>query len=722
MTNPSATSSAIRYDRDDAGIVTLTLDAPGRSANTMDAVFRTSLADTVKRLAKEHEQVTGIIITSAKKTFFAGGDLNELIQITPENAAEFAAGGNEMKGHLRAIETLGVPVVAAINGTALGGGWEIALACHRRICLTDPKIKLGLPEVTLGLLPGGGGVVRTVRMIGLAAALPLLTEGKQLRPEQAHQAGLVHELVDSAEQMLEQAKAWIAENPTSAQPFDAKGYVIPGGTIREAGMMMAAIPAMLTKKTHGTMPAPQAIISAAVESMQVDIDTALRIETAYLAELAAGQVAKNMIGAFFFQLNEINGGGSRPKVPEKRTPKRIGVIGAGMMGAGIAHVASTRGIEVVLVDATGEAAERGKQHGAGILDAKVAKGRLAQDKRDATLALVTTADDVAAVSSCDLVIEAVFEDRGVKAEVHAHVAKAAPEATIASNTSTLPITGLAEAVPDPSKFVGMHFFSPVHRMPLVELIRGAKTSDEALAFAFDTVLALGKTPIVVNDSRGFFTSRVFGTFTNEGQAMLGEGIPAARIENEALKAGMPVGPLAISDEVSMTLMVAIRTQTLADLAETGESGGLAAEHPAFAVTDRMVDEFQRPGKAKGAGFYDYPEQGGKRLWPGLAENFGKAGGGDELSSQDIRDRFLFVEALESVRCMEEGVITSVADANIGSIFGIGYAPWTGGVLQFLNGYGLPQAVARAEELAARFGERFAPPELLVRKAAVGETF
>ena len=721
MSNPSA----ITYDRDDAGIVTLTLDAPGRSANTMDAVFRTSLADTVKRLAEEHDQVTGIVVTSAKKTFFAGGDLNELIKITPENAAEFAAGGNEMKGHLRAIETLGVPVVAAINGTALGGGWEIALACHRRICLNNPKIKLGLPEVTLGLLPGGGGVVRTVRLLGLAAALPLLTEGKQLGPEQAQQAGLVHELADSPEQMLARAKAWIAENPTSAQPFDAKGYVIPGGTIREAGMMMAAIPAMLTKKTHGTMPAPKAIMSAAVESMQVDIDTALRIETAYLAELAAGQVAKNMIGAFFFQLNEINGGGSRPKGPGKRTPKRIGVIGAGMMGAGIAHVASTRGIEVVLVDATAEAAERGKSHGAGILDGLVAKGRLAQDKRDATLALITTADDVSAVAGCDLVIEAVFEDRGVKAEVHTNVAKVAPDATIASNTSTLPITGLAEAVPDPARFVGMHFFSPVHRMPLVELIRGAKTSDEALAFAFDTVLALGKTPIVVNDSRGFFTSRVFGTFTNEGQAMLGEGVPAARIENEALKAGMPVGPLAISDEVSMTLMVAIRKQTLADLAESGEdgiTGTLGQDHPAFAVTDRMVEEFHRPGKAKGAGFYDYPEQGSKRLWPGLTENFGQDDGGAELSGQDIRDRYLFVEALESVRCLEEGVITSIADANIGSIFGIGYAPWTGGVIQFLNGYGLPQAVARARELAARFGDRFTPPALLVQKAEAGETF
>jgi len=718
----TASASAITYDRDDAGIVTLTLDAPGRSANTMDGVFRSSLADTVKRLAEEHEHVIGIIITSAKKTFFAGGDLNELIQITPENPAEFAAGGNEMKGHLRAIETLGVPVVAAINGTALGGGWEIALACHRRICLNNPKIKLGLPEVTLGLLPGGGGVVRTVRMIGLAAALPLLTEGRQLRPEQALNAGLLHELADDPVQMLAQAKAWITENPASAQPFDAKGYVIPGGTIREAGMMMAAIPAMLTKKTHGTMPAPQAIISAAVESMQVDVDTALRIETAYLAELAAGQVAKNMIGAFFFQLNEINGGGSRPTGPEKRTPKRMGVIGAGMMGAGIAHVASTRGTEVVLIDATTEAAERGKSHGADILDGLVAKGRMTQDKRDATLALVTTGADVSAVAECDLVIEAVFEDRGVKAGVHSGAVKAAPDATIASNTSTLPITGLAEAVPDPSKFVGMHFFSPVHRMPLVELIRGAKTSDETLAFAFDTVLALGKTPIVVNDSRGFFTSRVFGTFTNEGQAMLGEGIPAARIENEALKAGMPIGPLAISDEVSMTLMVAIRKQTLADLAESGESGGMAADHPAFAVTDRMVDEFQRPGKAKGAGFYDYPEQGGKRLWAGLAEKFGRDGGGDALSSQDIRDRFLFVEALESVRCMEEGVITSVADANIGSIFGIGYAPWTGGVIQFLNAYGLPQAVARAEELAARFGERFAPPALLVHKAQTGEKF
>ncbi|WP_127782153.1 3-hydroxyacyl-CoA dehydrogenase NAD-binding domain-containing protein [Rhodococcus sp. X156] len=715
-------SSAITYDRDADGVVTLTLDAPGRSANTMDALFRSSLKETVERLTAEREQVTGIVITSAKKTFFAGGDLNELIKVTPETAQDFAAGGNEMKGHLRAIETMGVPVVAAINGAALGGGWEIALSCHRRIAVNNPKIKLGLPEVTLGLLPGGGGVVRTVRLIGLAAALPLLTEGRQLTPEKAQQAGLLHELVETPDELLTAAKAWIKDNPTSAQPFDAKGYQIPGGSVRDAGMMMAAIPAMLRKKTHGTQPAPEAIVSAAVESMNVDVDTALRVETAYLAELAAGQISKNMISAFFFQLNQINGGGSRPDGPAKRTPTKIGVIGAGMMGAGIAHVASTRGIEVVLVDASLEAAERGKKHGADILDAKVAKGRLAQDKRDATLALVTPVDDAAQVAGCDLVIEAVFEDRKVKAEVHNKVAAAAPEATIASNTSTLPITGLASAVPDPAKFVGMHFFSPVHKMQLVELIRGEKTSDETLAFAFDTVLALGKTPIVVNDARGFFTSRVFGTFTSEGQALLGEGVPAARIETEALKAGMPVGPLAVSDEVSMTLMLAIRKQTLADIAETGDSSGMSADHPGFAVTDKMVNEFNRPGKAKGAGFYDYPESGGKRLWPGLAENFGKADGGAELTGQDIRDRFLFAEALESVRCVEEGVIDSVADANIGSIFGIGYAPWTGGVLQFLNGYGLPQAVERAKELAERFGERFAPPALLVAKAEAGEQF
>ncbi|BCR24274.1 3-hydroxyacyl-CoA dehydrogenase NAD-binding domain-containing protein [Aquipseudomonas alcaligenes] len=713
-------TDAIRYEKGQDNIVVLTIDMPGQSANTMNAVYRESMGQTVARLEAEKDSIAGVIITSAKKTFFAGGDLNELIKVTKADAKPFYDMILNIKGQLRRLETLGKPVVAAINGAALGGGWEICLACHHRIALDNSSVQLGLPEVTLGLLPGGGGVVRMVRLLGLEKALPYLAEGKKVRPDAALKAGLIHDIAATPEEMLAKARAWIAANPAAVQPWDAKGYKIPGGTpsTPAVAQMLAIAPSVLRDKTKGCFPAPEKIMCAAVEGAQVDFDTAQIIEARYFTELTTGQVAKNMIGTFWFQLNEINAGSSRPQGIPQYVTKKVGVLGAGMMGAGIAYVSAAAGIEVVLKDVSIEAAEKGKAYSAKLLDKKVSRGHMTADKRDAFLARIKPTASDADLEGCDLIIEAVFEDRGLKAKVNAAAEAAAlPEAVIASNTSTLPITGLATAVQKQDKFIGLHFFSPVDKMPLVEIIKGAKTSDETLARGFDYVLQIKKTPIVVEDSRGFFTSRVFGTFTNEGIAMLGEGVSAAMIENEARKAGMPVGPLAISDEVSMSLMDHIRKQTVADLAAEGKS---IAEHPAFAVIDLMLKEYKRPGKAAGGGFYEYPEGGKKHLWPELKARFEKADA--QISQEDVRDRILFIQAIETVRCVEEGVLKSVADANIGSIFGIGFAAWTGGALQFINQYGVKDFVARAQYLAEQYGERFLPPALLLEKAAKGEGF
>jgi 3-hydroxyacyl-CoA dehydrogenase/enoyl-CoA hydratase/3-hydroxybutyryl-CoA epimerase len=625
-----------------------------------------------------------------------------------------------IKGQLRRLETLGKPVVAAINGAALGGGWEICLACHRRIALDSSRVQLGLPEVTLGLLPGGGGVVRMVRLLGLEKALPYLLEGKKVRPDAALKAGLIHELASDKDDLLAKARAWILANPNAVQPWDEKSYKIPGGTPASPNVaqMLAIAPSILRDKTKGCFPAPEKIMCAAVEGAQVDFDTAQIIEARYFTELATGQVAKNMIGTFWFQLNQINAGGSRPQGVAPYVTRKVGVLGAGMMGAGIAYVSAVAGIEVVLKDVSQEAAEKGKRYSAKLLEKKVGRGQMSADKRDAILARIRASDKDADFAGCDLIIEAVFEDRDLKANVTAAAERVAlVDALIASNTSTLPITGLATAVQKQDRFIGLHFFSPVDKMPLVEIIRGERTSAESLARGFDYVMQINKTPIVVNDRRGFFTSRVFGTFTNEGIAMLGEGVSAAMIENEARKAGMPVGPLAISDEVSLSLMSHIRQQTLKDLAEEGKS---IAQHPAFAVIELMLNEYKRPGKAAGAGFYEYPAGGKKHLWPQLKTRFEKPEA--QISQQDVRDRILFIQAIETVRCVEEGVLESVADANIGSIFGIGFAAWTGGALQFINQYGIRDFVARAQYLAEQYGERFLPPALLLEKAAKGERF
>lgn len=708
--------SAIRYELGSDQILTLTIDMPGQSANTMNAAFREAFDEAVSRVEDNLDNIRGIIVTSAKKTFFAGGDLTELHKVTRDDAQAFEDRVNNLKARMRALETLGKPVVAAVNGTALGGGLEIALACHHRIVMNDNRIQLGLPEVTLGLLPGGGGTQRLPRMIGLEAAFPLLMEGKKLRPDAALKAGIIDELADTRDELMAKARAFIDANPKSQQPWDKKGYKMPGGAPHHPAMAqkLAIAPAMLRQKTKGCYPAPERIMAAAVEGAQVDFDNGSLIETRYFAELAIGQVAKNMTGTFWFQLNDINAGGSRPKGTDKETFKKVGVLGAGMMGAGIAYSTASRGIEVVLKDVSKENAEKGKRYSEDLLAKKVSRGRMTEEKKADVLNRITATDSAADLDGCDLVIEAVFEDSDLKAKVTAEAEpKLIKNGIFASNTSTIPITQLAEASARPENFIGLHFFSPVDKMMLVEIIVGAKTSDETLARAFDYVQQIGKIPVVVNDSRGFFTSRVFGTFVNEGISMLGEGIHPASIENAGLLAGMPVGPLAISDEVSMTLMQHIRAQSRKDVEA---AGGQWDAHPAEAIIDQMVDDHGRKGKAAGAGFYEYPEKGKKYLWPELESLYVDVTKARQTKLQELQDRILFIQAIETVRCLEEGVLRTVEDANIGSIFGIGYAPWTGGAIQFINQYGVRAFAERASELANAYGERFTPPQLLLDHA------
>jgi len=719
-------AKTIRWEQDSDGIVTLTMDDPKQSANTMNADYRESMGVVLDRLESEKDSITGVVLTSAKKTFFAGGDLNDLIKATPEDAAEITDMTNELKAQLRRLETLGKPVVAAINGAALGGGLEIALACHRRIVADVKGTVIGLPEVSLGLLPGGGGIVRTVRLLGIqSAVLNVLVQGQRHKPAKALELGLVHELVSSVDELLPKAKAWIKDNPEGGvQPWDQKGYKIPGGSPSNPKFAanLPAFPANLRKQLKGApMPAPRAILAAAVEGAQVDVETAGLIETRYFVSLVTGQVAKNMTKAFFFDLQAINAGGSRPDGYEKYQAKKVGVLGAGMMGAAIAYVSAKAGIDVVLKDVSQENAEKGKGYAVKLEEKALKRGKTTQERSDALLGRITPTADPADLKGVDFVIEAVFESTELKHKVFQEIEDIVnPDAVLGSNTSTLPITGLAEGVQRQEDFIGIHFFSPVDKMPLVEIIRGEKTSDATLAKVFDYTLQIKKTPIVVNDSRGFFTSRVIGTFINEAVAALGEGVEPATIEQAGAQAGYPAPPLQLMDELTLTLPRKIRLETK----EAVEAaGGTWEAHPSEAVIDRMIDEYDRKGRSSGAGFYEYDDEGKRtRLWPGLREAF-NSGSGD-VPFEDLKERMLFAEALETVKCFDEGVLNTVEDANIGSIMGIGFPPWTGGVIQYINQYegGLKGFVARSRELAERYGDHFQPPASLVEKAEKGEIY
>ena len=603
----------IRYELDADGIATLTFDEPGSPVNTMTLQWQHDLAEAAAQLVRDKDRIQGVLLASAKTTFFAGAELKGVLALKPEDAAEGFRRIEALKKSFRTIETFGRPVVALLNGAALGGGWEVALAAHARMALDDRKIQFGTPEVSLGLIPGATGITKTVRLLGLMTAQPYLLEGKLFNPREALELGLVDGLAADAAGLRAQALAWIADHPDATQPWDRKDYKMPGGTPSNpkiaAGLVVA--PAMLAKKMRGLYPAAQAILEAMVEGAMVDYDTATRIESRKLARTMVSQTTKNMVTAFFFDMNACRSGKSRPKDVPKWKPSKIGVLGAGMMGAGIAHAAASRGIACVLKDVSVDKARAGFEAVRKVTAPAVAKGRMIELQQAALLNLIMPTGDAADLQGCDLIIEAVFEQRALKAAVTREAEPMlALDGVFASNTSTLPITGLAQASARPEKFVGLHFFSPVHKMKLVEIIRGAATSDETVARAFDVVLALGKLPIVVNDSRGFFTSRVFGTFVMEGAAMLAGGIPAPLIEHAALAAGMPVGPLAVLDETSLALSVHVMDQTRADLAAEGRTHQIGRGE---ALVERMVKELKRPGRAGGGGFYDYPAGEPKRL-------------------------------------------------------------------------------------------------------------
>ena len=695
----------IRYELAD-GIATLTLDEPGSPVNTMCLQWQEDLTAAVQQVLQDRESIRGIVLASAKGTFFAGADLKHTMRLAPADAPSVFREIEQVKKNFRTLETLGKPVVACLNGSALGGGWEVALAAHHRVAVDNPKIQFGLPEITLGLIPGASGITKMTRLLGLMGAQPYVLESRLFGPREALELGLVHELVPDASALRTAALAWIAANPQAQQPWDAKDYRMPGGTPSNPKIagMLAVAPAVLKQKTRGLYPAPEYALAAMVEGAQVDFDTALRIESRYLAKLIVSPVAKNMINTFFFNMNAIKGGQSRPKWEGRYAPKQVGILGAGMMGAGIAYAQASRGIATVLRDVSQDKAESGKAYSARLTQSRVEKGRLSPHDQAALLARITPTESVKDLQGCELIIEAVFENRELKARVTKEAeGMLAPGGFFASNTSTLPITGLAKASARPEKFIGIHFFSPVDKMKLVEIIRGQSTDDETVARAYDYVQALGKIPIVVNDSRGFFTSRVFGTFVMEGAAMVGEGIPAAVVEQAGLQAGMPVGPLAVLDETALSLSVHVLDQTRSDYRAEGRT---YIATPGELLVERMVKEFDRNGRAAGGGFYEYPQERGakKFLWPQLKALFEQPGAAWDL--QDLKDRLLYRQAVETARCLSEGVLTSVHDANIGSIFGIGFPGWTGGAMQFIYGTGIDAFLHRTSVLAGKYGPGF----------------
>ena len=701
----------------DNGIITVTIDQADRKMNVIGDGFNDAFAALTDAFVNDQD-AKGLILTSGKSTFVVGADIDQLATIeTAEQAFDLV---EDLKASLRKLETSGKPVVAAITGTALGGGLELALACHYRIAIDSPKTKLGLPEVKLGLLPGGGGTQRLPRLVGIQKALELMTQGKELRPQQAVEIGLIDDVAHDNDELISKAKAWINENPKAQQPWDKKGSKIPGGDSKHPNVVQvfSIAPAMANQKSHGNYPAITHILSSVFEGCLTDIDNGLKIESRFFVACALSDVSKNMINTLWTQLNSIKKGQSRPEGYERSKVNKVGILGAGMMGAGIAYVSAKAGMEVVLLDTAIEGAEKGKNYSTKLLDKAISRGRSTEEKKQALLDLIKTTMSYDDLEGCDLIIEAVFEDVDIKAECTLNSEAVIPDTAVyASNTSTLPITELAKASTRPSQFIGLHFFSPVDKMPLVEIIVGEETDDATLAKGFDYVGQIAKTPIVVNDSRGFYTSRVFGTYVSEGIAMLSEGIHPRSIEVAGMKSGMPMPPLALQDEVSLSLSLHVMEQTKKALEAEGKT---FTPHPAMPVVEKMVNELGREGKKVAKGFYDYPEKGEKHLWPELTELYPTTDA--QPSQQDLVDRLLYVQANETAKCFEENVVRTVADANIGSIFGWGFAPNQGGTLQFINSVGVDKFVARSRELASKYGKRFAPAQILVEMAQKGEEF
>lgn len=715
----------IRVDKDADGIVTLTWDMPGRSMNVLseDSINEyVAAADA----AVADPSVKGVVVTSGKQAFIAGADLSMLQKQTSGTSTAGASKGQTAKAifdnlmqfnvALRRIEKGGKPFVAAINGLALGGGLEVCLACHHRVVANDPRIQLGLVESKVGLMPGAGGTQRMPRLMGAMAALPMMLEGKTIGPDAALKGGLVHKVVPAAD-LIKEAKAIIKAGGKAVQPWDEKGFKIPGGDPYHpaASQVFVAGNAMLHAKTMGNYPAPEAIMSAVYEGLLVPIDAALRIEARYMTTVMMNPASRNMIRSLFINMQKANKLERRPKNAPKTKLDKIGVLGAGMMGAGIAYVSALAGLEVVLIDRSLEDAEKGKGYSAKLLAKQVERGRMKQDAADTVLARITPATEYDGLKDADFVIEAVFEDRAIKADVTKKTATVLPAGVpFASNTSTLPITGLAEAWRDQTAFIGVHFFSPVDKMQLVEIIRGKKTSDATLAVAMDYVQRIKKTPIVVNDSRGFYTSRVFATYTGEGMRMLAEGVNPALIENAGKMTSMPMPPLALSDEVALDLIYKIGKQTAKDM------GAAYKPSPIDPMIEKLVVGMGRLGKKAGKGFYDYPADGKKHLWPGLAELAPRAA--EQPSVDELKKRFLYIQALETARCYEENVLTAPEDADVGAILGWGFAPWSGGPLSLIDTVGVAEFVRECDRLAQAYGPRFAPNTLLRQMAEKAETF
>ena len=703
-------------DVDAEGFVTATLRTPGRPMNVMTPECVAELGALLDRLTAD-AALRGLIIVGDGKSFMAGADLKALVemydkQLSPQEAFEFS---HSLNRFFRRLETCGKPVVAAINGVALGAGFELCLACHHRVLVDAPGVVVGLPEVKVGLLPGAGGTQRLPRLIGVEKALPVLLDGTHLAPAEALKFGVVHEVVQPAA-LLETARRWLHSAPEPVQPWDRKAFKVPGGAGMSTPGTLTAFTmasAHIAKTTCHNYPAPIAIASCVFEGSQVPMDAALRIESAYFAQLLLDPVSRNLIRTMFINKGLADKLVRRPKeVPGSRVTT-LGVLGAGMMGAGIACVSAKAGMHVVLLDRTQELAEKGRAYARSVFDKEIARGRATQQQCDEVLARIEATTDYARLEHCDLVIEAVFESREIKADVSARAeAVVGAHAVLATNTSTLPITGLARAVRRAERFIGIHFFSPVEKMPLVEIIVAGQTSPQTLARALDYVAQLKKTPIVVNDSRNFYTSRVFGTFVHEGLAMLAEGVAPALIENAARMAGMPVGPLSVSDEVTIDLQWQVLAQSERDL-------GVEFRKPAgYDVIREFAVNLQRPGKRFGKGFYEYPQGGAKYLWPGLAKIYRPLA--DQPPVEELKRRFLHIQALEAARCVEEGIVHPV-DADLGSVLGWGYPAYTGGAISYIDTVGPARFVRECEQLALRHGARFQPSSWLMARVAAGQT-
>jgi 3-hydroxyacyl-CoA dehydrogenase/enoyl-CoA hydratase/3-hydroxybutyryl-CoA epimerase len=721
--------SNFKFEVDSDGIALITWDMPDRSMNVFNQDVLGEIAQVVERVATD-PAIKGAVVTSGKEAFSGGADLTMLERLSRSFADTVKAKGQteanrmvfeesrKMSQIYRRLETSGKPWVAAINGTCAGGGFELALACHRRIASESDKTRVGLPEIKVGLFPGAGGTQRVPRMIPASDALQFLFRGELLRLDRAKAMKLVDDIVP-ADKLIESAKAWIKGGGKGVQPWDVDGFKLPGGQVfsKQGMMTWPAANAIYRRETYDNYPAAKAILQCVFEGLQLPMDRALTVESRYFAKILRSKEAQAMIRTLFVSMQELNKGARRPPAVPPTSLRKVAILGAGFMGAGIASVTAQAGIDVVLVDRDQESADKGKAHVEKTLADQVGKGRMKAADRDAVLARIKPTPDYAAIAGADLVIEAVFEDRKVKEEVYKKAAAVLGDKVIfGSNTSTLPISSLADAYKQPERFIGVHFFSPVEKMMLVELIMGKKTGDEALAATLDYVRAIRKTPIVVNDSRGFYTSRVVGTYIREGHLMLTEGVPAAMVENVGRMAGMPVGPLSLNDEVAVDLAWKILQATKKDL------GAEVIDPRQEALLEEMVVKRGRHGRKNGKGFYDYLEKSPKRLWPGIVEIVGAPRPAEDFDVDTLKQRFLAMQALETARCVEEGVITDVRDADVGSILGFGYAPFTGGTLSYIDGMGVANFVALCDRLAGRYGPRFEPSPWLRDMAKKGETF